>query len=147
MQKLHLKTEILWYLLLCEFLCGWNNYVLLFVLLTSTNLQHFPMIMHHILQNYLLCSFSLYVRAVSENLWFFPEALGRLSLKLVNWYFEPSQPQRITSRLKTVFNMSPIYSACKSSNHKLSINHKIGPDTNLHKTKHTQTLYTKFLKN
>ena len=47
--------------------------------------------------------------------------------KLVNWYFQPSQPQRITSRLKTVFNLSPIYSARKSSNHKLFKNHKISP--------------------
>ena len=39
---------------------------------------------------------------------------------LVSWHFEPSQPQRITSRLKTMFNLSPIYSARKSSNHKLS---------------------------
>ena len=36
-----------------------------------------------------------------------------------------------------MFYLSPIYSACKSSNHKLSINHKISPDTNLHVTKHT----------
>ena len=33
-----------------------------------------------------------------------------------------------------MFNLSPIYSACKSSSHKLSINHKISHDTNLHKT-------------
>ena len=33
-----------------------------------------------------------------------------------------------------MFNLAPIYSACKSSNHKLSINHKISHDTNLHKT-------------
>ena len=33
-----------------------------------------------------------------------------------------------------MFNLSPIYSARKSSNHKLSINHKISHDTNLHKT-------------
>ena len=39
-----------------------------------------------------------------------------------------------------MFNPSPIYSARKSSNHKLSINHKISHDTNLHKTKHKQTL-------
>ena len=32
-------------------------------------------------------------------------------------------------------NLSPIHSARKSSNHKLSINHKISHDTNLHKTK------------
>ena len=30
---------------------------------------------------------------------------------LVSWYFEPSQPQRITPGLKTMFNLSPIYSA------------------------------------
>ena len=65
----------------------------------------------------------------------------------VSWCFEPSQPQRITSRLKPMFTLSPIYSALKSSNHKLSINHKISPDTNLHKTKHTQTSNTKFSKN
>ena len=29
-----------------------------------------------------------------------------------------------------MFNLSPIYSAHKSSNHKLSINHKINPETN-----------------
>ena len=52
--------------------------------------------------------------------------------KLVCWYFETSQPQTITSRLKTMFNLSPIYSTCKSSNHSLSKNHKISPDTNLH---------------
>ena len=40
--------------------------------------------------------------------------------RLVRWYFQPSRPQRITSRLKTMFNLSPIYSARKSSNHKLS---------------------------
>ena len=43
-----------------------------------------------------------------------------------------------------MFKLSPIYSARKSSNHKLSINYKISPDTNLHKTKHTQTSNTKF---
>ena len=40
--------------------------------------------------------------------------------QLVSWYFERSQPQRITSRLKTMFHLSPIYSAHKPSNHKLS---------------------------
>ena len=34
-----------------------------------------------------------------------------------------------------MFNLSSIYSARKSSNHNLPINHKISPDTNLHKTK------------
>ena len=41
---------------------------------------------------------------------------------LVGWYFEPSQPQRITSQLKIMFNLSPIYAARRSSNHKLSKN-------------------------
>ena len=67
--------------------------------------------------------------------------------QLVSWYFEPSQPQRVTSWLRTMFNPSSIYLARKSSNHKLSINHKISHDTNLHKTKHTQTSDTKFSKN
>ena len=67
--------------------------------------------------------------------------------KLVSWYFEPSQPQRVTSWLKTMFNPSRIYSARKSSKHKSSTNHKIRHDTNLHKTKHTQTSDTKFSKN
>ena len=67
--------------------------------------------------------------------------------KLVSWYFEQSHPQRVTSWLKTMFNLAPIYSARKSSNHTFSINHKISHDTNLHKTKHTQTSDTKFLKN
>ena len=34
-----------------------------------------------------------------------------------------------------MFNLAPIYSARKSSNHKLSINHKISHDTNLYKNK------------
>ena len=34
-----------------------------------------------------------------------------------------------------MFNLSPIYAARKSSNHKLSKSHKISPDTNPHKTK------------
>ena len=38
----------------------------------------------------------------------------------VSWYFELSQPQRITSQLKTMFNLPPIYSARKSSNNKSS---------------------------
>ena len=33
-----------------------------------------------------------------------------------------------------MFNPSPIYSACKSSNHRSSTNHKIRHDPNLHKT-------------
>ena len=69
------------------------------------------------------------------------------SYLVISWYFEPSQPQRVTSWLKTMFNLSPIYSARKISNHKLSINHKISHDINLHKTKHTQTSDTKFSKN
>ena len=55
--------------------------------------------------------------------------------QLVNWYFEPSQPQMIKIRAKkTIFSLSPIYSARKSSNRKLSKNDKISYDTNLQKT-------------
>ena len=60
-------------------------------------------------------------------------------IELVSWHFEPSQPQRIKSRLKRMFNLSSTYSARKSSNHKFSKNHKISHDTNLQWTKHTQT--------
>ena len=31
--------------------------------------------------------------------------------ELVSWYFEPSQRQRIISKLNTNFNLSPSYSA------------------------------------
>ena len=65
----------------------------------------------------------------------------------VRWYFEPSQPQRITSRPKTMFNLSLIYSAHKSSNHISSKNHNISPDTNPHNTKNTQTSNNFFSKN
>ena len=63
---------------------------------------------------------------------------------LVSWYFEPSQPQRITSRPKTMFNLSSIYRARKSPKHK-SKQHKISPDTNPHK-KYTNIKH-KFSKN
>ena len=54
--------------------------------------------------------------------------------KLISWwYFEPSQPQRITPGLTTIFSLSLIYSVRKSSNHKLSKKLKISPDTNLQK--------------
>ena len=54
--------------------------------------------------------------------------------QLVSCCFESSQPQRTTSGLKTMFNLSPIYSAHKSSMKKLSQNHEIGADTNVQKT-------------
>ena len=37
---------------------------------------------------------------------------------LVSWFFEPSQPQRITSGLNTNFTLSPSHSFHKSSYHK-----------------------------
>ena len=59
--------------------------------------------------------------------------------KFVSWYFEPSEPQRITSGLKTNFNLSASYSAHNSSNHKFSKIYKVSPDTNLYETKLTYT--------
>ena len=50
------------------------------------------------------------VRIISELLWNFT--------KLVSWRSYPCQPQRITSGLKTNFNLSPCYSSQKSLNHK-----------------------------
>ena len=44
-----------------------------------------------------------------------------------------------------MFHLSPIYAARKSSNHKLSKNHEISPDTNLHKT--YASIKHNFLKN
>ena len=55
--------------------------------------------------------------------------------KLDSWCFEPSQPQRIISGLKTNFNLSPSYSAQKSSNHKFFKIYKISPDTNVYQNK------------
>ena len=37
----------------------------------------------------------------------------KVNCQLVSWYFELSQPQRITSGLKTMFNLSPTSSAHK----------------------------------
>ena len=46
-----------------------------------------------------------------------PSLQTSTGLKKVSWYFEPSQPQRTTSGLKTNYNLSPIfYPARKSSN-------------------------------
>ena len=79
----------------------------------------------------------IYIRepASSTVTYFILRAYTGTMCQLVSWYFEPSQPQRVTSWLKTMFNLSPIYSARKSSNRKLSINHKISHDTNLYKNK------------
>ena len=43
---------------------------------------------------------------------------NRVSYYVFSWCFEPSQPQRITSGLKTNFNISPIYLFRKSLYHK-----------------------------
>ena len=63
---------------------------------------------------------------------------------LVSWYFEPSQPQRITSELKQT-SVCLLFTL-RSSKHKFPKNHKISPDTNLQKTNHTQTSNTIFFK-
>ena len=66
------------------------------------------------------------------------EALTRA--ELVNYLVLCAQSTKTDYiRAKTNFNLSPIYFACTSSNHKVIKNHKISPDTHLHKTKHTQT--------
>ena len=46
---------------------------------------------------------------------------------LISWHFEPSQLQRITLRLKTMFNLSSIHCARKLTNHKLSTKKKKKP--------------------
>ena len=58
---------------------------------------------------------------------------------LISWYFEPSQPEKIISGLKTNFNLFPNYSAHKSPNHKFCKIYKISPATYLKKIKHIHT--------
>ena len=43
-----------------------------------------------------------------------PQLMSRMDSKLVSWWFESSQPQRIISVLKTNFNRSPGYSFHRS---------------------------------
>ena len=58
--------------------------------------------------------------------------------KKVSWYFEPSQPQRITSGLKQS-SVCLLFTLHTSHQTKNSLKkHKISPDTNLHCIKHTQ---------
>ena len=61
-----------------------------------------------------------------------------------SWYFEQSQPQRMTSWQKTMFHLSPIYSSRKSSNHKLSKKQKISSDTPTLNKKYTNIKYKIF---
>ena len=63
----------------------------------------------------------------------------RIIVVLVSWCFEANHPQRIMSGLKTNHDLSPSYSARKSSNHKFSNIYKISLKTNLCKRKHTYT--------
>ena len=62
-------------------------------------------------------------------------------IELVSWYFEPSQPQRITSELNTNFNQPPSYSNNKSLNHK-SLSLVFFIKHNPHKTRAPDMLFT-----
>ena len=44
----------------------------------------------------------------------FMDPIVKIVCLLVCWYFEPSQPLRITSGLKTNFDLSPTFSVHKS---------------------------------
>ena len=59
-----------------------------------------------------------------------------LATQLVSWYFEPSQPQRITSGLKKHFNLSSIYSS-HVIKPQIKKKKKFSPDTNLHNKTYT----------
>ena len=72
---------------------------------------------------------------VPTKQWQVQQCTNTAVTRLFCWYFEPSQPQRITSGLKQTSICLPIYYAHKSSNHKFSKNHKISPGTNLHNPK------------
>ena len=58
---------------------------------------------------------------------------GYLISYLVLWLWAQSTTKDYV-RAERNFDLSPIYSAHKSSNHKFSKTHKISPDTNSHKT-------------
>ena len=63
--------------------------------------------------------------------------LSKIVQLVVSWYFEPSQPQSITSGLKTIFNLSPFFFFSPSMQViKPQINHKkqIQSNTNAQKT-------------
>ena len=69
--------------------------------------------------NWILMPFQPHSRITSGRVRERERERGR-ETELVSWYFEPSQPQTIVLGLKTVFNLSPSFSAHKSSNHKFS---------------------------
>ena len=60
--------------------------------------------------------------------------------ELVSWYFEPSHPQRITLGLKqtSICLLFTLHTSHQTTN-SIKKKHEISPETNLHKTKHTQT--------
>ena len=67
-------------------------------------------------------------------------------LKIVSWYFEPSQPLRfIISGLKQTSFCFPftLHTSHQTINSQKK-NNKISPNTYLHETKHTKTSKTKF---
>ena len=57
---------------------------------------------------------------------------------VVSWYFEPSQPQRITSGLKTMLSLSPFFFffllSMQVIKPQIIQKQKISPDTNVQKT-------------
>ena len=61
---------------------------------------------------------SVTIKLYLEQLKFDKRRVTHFLWWLVSWYFDSSQTQRITSGLKTMFNLSPTYSARKSSNDK-----------------------------
>ena len=85
----------------------------------------------------------VFVRVWHAGLW---KVLRSFNIDLVSLYFEPSQPQRITSRLKTMFKLSPIYSARKSQTTNYPKITKSVP-TQTHLKQNTQTSNTILSKN
>ena len=61
---------------------------------------------------------------------------------LIRWYLKPSQPWRIMSGLKTNFNLSPSYSAHKSSNYKFSTSTKTSHDKSIQNKAHIHEYQT-----
>ena len=94
-------------------------------------------------------TFHIYILAFT-NLSIFSSHIFSLLLVslLVNWYFEPSHLQRITSGLKTMFNLSPIFLFTQNASHQTTNYPSTtkSVQTQMYR-KHTQTSNNLFLKN
>ena len=110
-----------------------------------------PHCMNGTRHSYLLCS--QFLPSLLPLLHHICTACMDSQLQSVSWYFETSQLQQITSGLKQMsISLLPTLHTSHQTTKILSPpppqkKKKISPNTNFHKTKHTQTSNTKFSKN